>query len=418
VSEGRDLPRMDTNGKADPYALVKFCGKQFKTTIVDRNLHPVWDADFTFIVDEDNKKAAKEDACVKVEIYDHDTLGADDFIGTVFVLVAELKKSGGQSGWYPLRNKDFSVPKGLVGLGFVHLTLVYAAAADDRATALDEMMQLHTIADCRAGKHMSSSAAAKPLRLFIGTWNVGNAQPPDDFTGFLKTDYDIVVIGAQECKYKPGVLEPPVDSDDDTDDERGDDDSDNDDVDSDSDDERASVKLSSVLRKPAAKQSVMSKKVEEGDEDGGDDEDGDGDDDTVGELAPVKRSKRESEIKSGGGGGDKASRPSVNPMAKVSKKCDTHWTDVLSNFLGDEYELVGAKNLWQLRLRVFVNKRIMHRVSGIDTGVEATGIGHVLGNKGGVVVAMQVDALWLCFVNSHLAAHQVSFFANLLFVAD
>lgn len=44
--------------------------------------------------------------------------------------------------------------------------------------------------------------------------------------------------------------------------------------------------------------------------------------------------------------------------------------------------------------------------SNIRGYTEATGIGNVLGNKGGVVVSLLFRHTSLCFVSSHLAAHQ------------
>jgi hypothetical protein len=36
----------------------------------------------------------------------------------------------------------------------------------------------------------------------------------------------------------------------------------------------------------------------------------------------------------------------------------------------------------------------------------ATGVGNMLANKGGTVMSLSFHHLTLCFVNSHLAAHQ------------
>lgn len=43
------------------------------------------------------------------------------------------------------------------------------------------------------------------LSVFVGTWNVGNAPPQDNLTSWLPVQgqYDIIAIGAQECKYTP-----------------------------------------------------------------------------------------------------------------------------------------------------------------------------------------------------------------------
>jgi len=42
------------------------------------------------------------------------------------------------------------------------------------------------------------------LTVFIATWNVGNAPPPDDLSPWIpKEGHDIIVVGAQECGYDP-----------------------------------------------------------------------------------------------------------------------------------------------------------------------------------------------------------------------
>ncbi|RHY75165.1 hypothetical protein DYB34_002085 [Aphanomyces astaci] len=49
-------------------------------------------------------------------------------------------------------------------------------------------------------------------------------------------------------------------------------------------------------------------------------------------------------------------------------------------------------------------------VSDVEKITEATGVGNVIGNKGGVVVKLVVDQRSFCFVNCHLAAHEAQKF--------
>lgn len=40
--------------------------------------------------------------------------------------------------------------------------------------------------------------------MFVGTWNVGNAPPPQDLSAWIPVGpHDVYVIGVQECKYSP-----------------------------------------------------------------------------------------------------------------------------------------------------------------------------------------------------------------------
>ena len=59
-----------------------------------------------------------------------------------------------------------------------------------------------------------------------------------------------------------------------------------------------------------------------------------------------------------------------------------------------------------MRLAIFVVKAKAHLIANVNITTEATGLGHVLGNKGGVVTSLSWRDTSLCFVNSHLAAHQ------------
>lgn len=45
-------------------------------------------------------------------------------------------------------------------------------------------------------------------------------------------------------------------------------------------------------------------------------------------------------------------------------------------------------------------------ISDVKWAAEATGLGHVHDNKGGIVLAMDFLETWICFVSAHLAAHE------------
>eukprot|EP01006_Ploeotia_vitrea_P034919 TRINITY_DN65818_c10_g8_i2.p1 TRINITY_DN65818_c10_g8~~TRINITY_DN65818_c10_g8_i2.p1 ORF type:complete len:641 (-),score=352.78 TRINITY_DN65818_c10_g8_i2:101-2023(-) len=92
---------------------------------------------------------------------------------------------------------------------------------------------------------------------------------------------------------------------------------------------------------------------------------------------------------------------------KPHSSCKDDWRASIMGQLGEkEYKLVYEENLWEMRLLIAVRHEIEPLVKNIHGHHEATGIAHVLGNKGGLVVSMLVRDTSLCFVNSHLAAHQ------------
>ena len=55
---------------------------------------------------------------------------------------------------------------------------------------------------------------------------------------------------------------------------------------------------------------------------------------------------------------------------------------------------------------VFIRKELSMYVSGVDRARVATGVGNVIGNKGGVGICLNIGSTSILFVNSHFAAHQ------------
>lgn len=62
----------------------------------------------------------------------------------------------------------------------------------------------------------------------------------------------------------------------------------------------------------------------------------------------------------------------------------------------------------QLQLYVFAKQILKDRISHVEMSIENTGFLHVFPNKGGLLVAFQVDGSKLAFVSCHLTAHEVN----------
>jgi hypothetical protein len=80
----------------------------------------------------------------------------------------------------------------------------------------------------------------------------------------------------------------------------------------------------------------------------------------------------------------------------------------LHKHLGPSYYIVGKKSLWEIKLIVFAHRPTLPYgsvVSGVQTDSVATGMLHIMGNKGAVAVCCRVWGTSVCFVNSHLAPH-------------
>ncbi|ETV80101.1 hypothetical protein H257_06494 [Aphanomyces astaci] len=223
-----------------------------------------------------------------------------------------------------------------------------------------------------AAKPPVSAIEPRTLKIFTGTWNVGNKMPPATPAGIKSWvpegggDYDIVAIGLQESTYKKKASSSPTHRDcveavpehDDED-----------------DDEEAAhdIELHDVVL-----------------------------DDAKGAPPPPSSLKRAS----------KSLRQSFSDLTRrasttTSAQSYPFFVQLLEH-LGADYMVAGAVELMEIRLAVFVHTR--NAVSDVEKITEATGVGNVIGNKGGVVVKLVVDQRSFCFVNCHLAAHEAQKF--------
>ncbi|MES1912434.1 MAG: hypothetical protein MHM6MM_004710 [Cercozoa sp. M6MM] len=86
--------------------------------------------------------------------------------------------------------------------------------------------------------------------------------------------------------------------------------------------------------------------------------------------------------------------------------CQTHLLHLLKQHFGENYGIVADAHMWEIRLFVVAPIAVRDCITAISVSKEATGIGGIMGNKGGVAISLTLSGTRLCFVNSHLAAHQ------------
>ena len=128
--EARDLLASDSNGLSDPYfkiphsqtGIIDIAGKKNRTKTIKKSINPVWNHTF------DVEYFPKLTKILKIEVYDYDTLGSDDQIGSA-TLTLEWMRYRGQDfydGWIPLnvtvkdkRTKTSSV----IQKGSVHIKI-------------------------------------------------------------------------------------------------------------------------------------------------------------------------------------------------------------------------------------------------------------------------------------------------------
>lgn len=194
------------------------------------------------------------------------------------------------------------------------------------------------------------NSGGQNLRIICATWNVGNAPPPDDLAPWIPAGgggAHLIAIGAQESSYEAGAI----------------------------------GNLTRAVRSLKSKESVPDK--EKG---------GDAESEAAGESGSVARGRDATE--------NKKERTDLHAE---------HFFRVIQQHVGPDYEILSAmteSTLKEMRIIVLAHKGIMSKVCNIESTSFNTGIGGVLGNKGGLVVKVEVDRTTFGFVSTHLAAHE------------
>jgi phosphatidylinositol-3,4,5-trisphosphate 5-phosphatase 1 len=83
-----------------------------------------------------------------------------------------------------------------------------------------------------------------------------------------------------------------------------------------------------------------------------------------------------------------------------------HWFSTVSRQLGQAYVKLAYRSLLSIRLLVMVKRSLYYSITDVALSKEATGLAHVVGNKGGVACSFRIHDTTFAFIGSHLAAHQ------------
>eukprot|EP00727_Mastigamoeba_balamuthi_P005864 m51a1_g1898 hypothetical protein (436) ;mRNA; r:761588-763271 len=89
-------------------------------------------------------------------------------------------------------------------------------------------------------------------------------------------------------------------------------------------------------------------------------------------------------------------------MVVASKQ---QWESLLAEAAGPEYSMIGSTTLGAMHLALLGWTELADLVSDVFAVEIATGIGNVVGNKGGLALSLAVGGTTLLFVSCHLAAH-------------
>eukprot|EP01097_Dermamoeba_algensis_P002740 TRINITY_DN2081_c0_g1_i1.p1 TRINITY_DN2081_c0_g1~~TRINITY_DN2081_c0_g1_i1.p1 ORF type:complete len:340 (-),score=74.71 TRINITY_DN2081_c0_g1_i1:750-1769(-) len=118
VKGAKDLPALDVNGKSDPFCVIKFATKEEKTKIIKKELNPVWNQSFKFLV-----RPSQVNELVKFHLYDWDALRNNDYIGETELNLKDYTPGLTYDSQLPIRleKKGTSVPRGSLFVQFVLL---------------------------------------------------------------------------------------------------------------------------------------------------------------------------------------------------------------------------------------------------------------------------------------------------------
>lgn len=118
VVQARNLPKYDVgpNAKSDPYVKVqigKLKNAEFRTTTIRRELNPIWNAEFV----EEGKGLFSKVNDITFEVYDHDKLSKDDYMGECVIKTDKSPSVHYSTAvqWITIKDKKGEVVKGKNG---------------------------------------------------------------------------------------------------------------------------------------------------------------------------------------------------------------------------------------------------------------------------------------------------------------
>ncbi|NXG68988.1 ESYT3 protein, partial [Baryphthengus martii] len=115
-------------GKSDPYALLRVGTVQYRSKTVSRDLNPIWNETFEFVVHE----VPGQD--LEVDLYDEDP-DKDDFMGSLLVSLVDVMNDRTVDEWFPL-SKTTS--------GHLHLKLEWLSLVNDQENLHEDKKGLST----------------------------------------------------------------------------------------------------------------------------------------------------------------------------------------------------------------------------------------------------------------------------------
>lgn len=121
IVRAEHLPAMDLSGLSDPFCKLSYDGKTQKSGVVRESLDPEWNESFDF--------EFKPDLTLKVDVYDWDLIGSNDYMGGVQISMASVTHAY-SSAWHTLKDdKGNVVPFARINVGVQQMTEAEAGIA-------------------------------------------------------------------------------------------------------------------------------------------------------------------------------------------------------------------------------------------------------------------------------------------------
>lgn len=90
----------------------------------------------------------------------------------------------------------------------------------------------------------------------------------------------------------------------------------------------------------------------------------------------------------------------------VDHQISKHWEAAIDKVFTEPYIKIASEHLVGILLCIYIRPTYLGKFNNVEKGIVPTGLMGVGGNKGGVAIRFRLFNSTLCFICSHLAAHQ------------
>jgi hypothetical protein len=135
LMEAKDLKPMDYNGASDPYVVLTIGDKQHTSSYKSATLEPVWNEDFNF-------RITKKNSILKVDVYDKDQWGGDDYEGGFEIPISQFEDQMKHDCWYNLKLNGENEGNGQIRFRIQYIWSKYRYFADNYEKTDKQLRQL------------------------------------------------------------------------------------------------------------------------------------------------------------------------------------------------------------------------------------------------------------------------------------